>query len=325
MLNGSSTLNAQTQAILLGQLALQMQAAQTLSATSTALTVTSGFSFEQQTAILEALQHRLAELERQAVLAHKHQAAQSKWQDLGHSLLVKARSITGKKLRNWRTLGLKAQQILEQKAEILADADAYPAGAEVTIGGKTLWVVRNAGKAPSFSATPELPLSPVGEDDRHREGDRFSSVVDPTATPSIGGVRPLPGSATPKPTPQRHGGLGSPVPGLQFHTPGAVSTPGSVLKTPTTPFSADEEKTTVWVKLDKASGIKEIKGVKTVKTADELPERGWKNQVVIVPHESDPDNDCYRWSSSSRKWYKLNPNQWDFSEDFWSPAAQEDA
>lgn len=321
MLNGSSTLNTRTQEILLRQLAEQMRAPQALPAPSTAQTVTSGtsgFSFEQQVAILEALQHRLAELERQAALAHKHQAAQSKWQDLGHSLLVKARSITGKRLRNWRTLGLKAQQILEQKAKILADAETYPAGTPVTIGGQTLWVVRNAGKAPSFSATPQLPDSPSPEDDRLRGGVMDSPVVDPD------GGAPIP-TATPKPTPQRLDGLGSPVPTPKFQTPGAVSTPGSVFKTPTTPFSPGADKTTVYLKLEKQSRVHAVPNVKTFTTLAELPKTGSKNQVVIVPHTSDPGNDCYRWSNTRKDWYKLNHDQWDFSESFWSPAAQEDA
>ncbi len=212
----------------------------------------------------------------------------------------------------------KQGQIEAAKTRILADATTYPAGTPVTIGGRNLWVVRDAGKAPSFSTTPPLPNSPVGEDDRHREGGRFSPVVDPA------GGAPIP-TATPKPTPQRPGELGSPLAGPQFRTPGAVSTPGSVFKTPTTPFSPGEDKTTVYLKLEKQSQVRGVPNVKTFATLADLPKTGSKNQVVIVPHTSDPGNDCYRWSSTSRNWYLLKPDQWDFSEDFWSPAAQEDA
>lgn len=103
-----------------------------------------------------------------------------------------------------------------------------------------------------------------------------------------------------------------------------MSPPGSVFKTPTTPFSPGEDKTTVYVRLEKKSQVQTKANVKTYKTLADLPATGSKNQVVIVPHTSDPGNDCYRWSNTKKQWYKLNTDQWDFSESFWSPAAQED-
>ncbi len=354
MLNGSSTLNAQTQAILMRELALQMQGAQTLPATSTALTLTSGFSFEQQTAILKALQHRLAELERQAALAHKHQAAQSKWQDLGRSLLVRGQLAASKPLREDKAtledirraltsihsandvatalarisdrenqFTREATQLLtdrlgeinsaldaqiqEQKAEILADAAHYPAGKDVTIGGRTLWVVNTASGGRGFS---QLPPSPVGEDDRHLEDGSFSPVVDPeerqlipTATPAgFGGLPPLPASSDLRsPVPRNPHALGSPLPVPQFRTPDAVSTPGSILspETRSTPMGSPEK---FYVKT--AGG--EIAEKTTGATYPSLPS-GWAKGSYCIISTDGTANTLYKKESKGAKGWKLVP------------------